>query len=220
MTDLEDRLPAALRQLGGRAGHAEHLAADIRRASRRRRLLVAGPAAAVLAVCALVSIVWVSAVRPSHSTAMDVGSTGATSACRPLSTGPLPAWARAGFSGDGAGVHWTLSATGNVAAIVFAYPLVAPQAQDGRNNKILWVVREASGAVSTSDAVPAGPTTAGTDRTIIGHLEGTQLTAAVDAGPGPSIVDMPRPGCWHLDLPTSWAGGVDSVDLEWTAPGG
>ena len=45
------------------------------------------------------------------------------------------------------------------------------------------------------------------------------MTTAVDTGgaPGPSIVDMPQAGCWHLDL--SWGGRTDSIDLEWVAGG-
>lgn len=220
MSDLEDRLPAALRRLAQTAGHADHLADDVRRTARRRRLMAVGPAAAVLAVCAVVGLVWVAAARsPSASTAGTGESIAATS-CRTPSTGPLPVWARAGFSGDGAGVHWVLSDSGNVAAILFAYPLVAPHAPDGANNKILWVINQTATA-STSGAAPTGPQPAGSMTQIIGHLEGTDVTAAVDAGPGPSIVDMPRPGCWHLDLPAGWTGRADSIDLEWiAAPGG
>ena len=38
----------------------------------------------------------------------------------------------------------------------------------------------------------------------------------VPAGPGPSIVDLPAPGCWHLDL--RWPGGADSVSLRYEPP--
>jgi hypothetical protein len=32
---------------------------------------------------------------------------------------------------------------------------------------------------------------------------------------GPSIVDMPAPGCWHLDLRIGER--HESIDLRWTA---
>jgi hypothetical protein len=38
----------------------------------------------------------------------------------------------------------------------------------------------------------------------------------VAGGPGPSIIDVPQPGCWHLTL--GWSGHTDTMDLEY-APG-
>jgi hypothetical protein len=35
----------------------------------------------------------------------------------------------------------------------------------------------------------------------------------VRGGPGPSIVDLPSPGCWALTL--RWSGHVDHLDLEY-----
>lgn len=85
-------------------------------------------------------------------------------------------------------------------AYVFADPLVAPPVP-GRGNKILWVTKDAS--------VP--------QFTITGQLEGsaptTTVTLVVPAGP--SIVDMPAPGCWHLDL--KWGSTTDSINLRWQA---
>jgi hypothetical protein len=34
-------------------------------------------------------------------------------------------------------------------------------------------------------------------------------------GPGPSIVNLPSPGCWKLTL--RWSGRVDTLDLEYAA---
>jgi len=34
-------------------------------------------------------------------------------------------------------------------------------------------------------------------------------------GPGPSIVDVPAPGCWRLTL--SWSARRDSLDLQYRA---
>ena len=66
---------------------------------------------------------------------------------------------------------------------MFGNPLTAPPAAD-HNNKILWVVKDASGMVPTTDAVPIGPVTADQDLRIIGHLEGTDVTTTVDTGAG------------------------------------
>ncbi|MDQ6659330.1 MAG: hypothetical protein M3Z00_14110, partial [Actinomycetota bacterium] len=53
--------------------------------------------------------------------------------------------------------------------------------------------------------------------TIVGQLEGSNRTVTVDVGlsPGPSIVDMPAPGCWHLIL--KWGNTTDTIDLRWQA---
>jgi hypothetical protein len=213
MTDLEDRLPAALSALAGQAPHDDHLAGDVRRAGRRRRLMMVGPITAAVAVCAVVGVVWVSAAR-SPSRITDGANPVPGTTCQPLSTAPLPIWARAGFSGDGSGVPWTLSAGGTVAAIVFGNPLNAPPSED-HNNKILWVVNGDVPVVVPSTGSAGG----GSQNLIIkGHLEGTDVTTTIDTGaaPGPSIVDMPAAGCWHLDL--SWGGRSDSIDLKWSTP--
>ncbi|MEU4421071.1 hypothetical protein AB0F81_10615 [Actinoplanes sp. NPDC024001] len=116
----------------------------------------------------------------------------------PVSTGPLPEWARAGFSGDGAGIEHVLGDRGEIAAILFGAPLSSPPAE-GRNNKILWVSRQ--------------PVDTPAQLEIAGVLDGTDVRAArtVPGGPGPSIVDLPRAGCWRLTL--TWSGRTDSMDL-------
>ena len=139
MTEIEDLLPAALDRLGSRADHAARLAEDVRRAAHRRRLMSVGPVAAVVAVCAVVAAVWATMAGSSPTAASVGGNPTPVSACVPLQTGPLPTWARDGFSGDGSGTPYALSSSGAVAAVVFGNPLTAPPAAD-HNNKILWVV--------------------------------------------------------------------------------
>jgi hypothetical protein len=83
-------------------------------------------------------------------------------------------------------------------AILFANPLSAPPAKD-HNNKILWV--------STLPGDPAAPfridaVLAGTD---------TRVRREVAPAPGPSIVDLPKPGCWHVTL--HWGSNTDTIDL-------
>ena len=111
----------------------------------------------------------------------------------------LPSWARTGFSGPSpSGYPYVLGAGADILGVVFGYPLAAPPAAD-HANKILWVSR-----------VPVtGPLT------ITARLDGVARaeTHEVAGGPGPSIVDLPRPGCWHLTL--TWSGHADTVDLRY-----
>jgi hypothetical protein len=70
----------------------------------------------------------------------------------------------------------------------------------GRNNKILWVA---------ADAPPGNPlvikaTLAGGTRT---------ATLSVPGGPGPSIINLPAPGCWTFHL--SWSGHTDELKLRY-----
>jgi hypothetical protein len=113
-------------------------------------------------------------------------------------TDALPTWARGGFSGDGSGLQHVLGDQGEIIAILFGAPLNSPPAQD-RNNKILWVSKQ---RVEMGDQLK-----------ISAALDGTDVKAEdkVDGGPGPSIIDLPQPGCWRLTL--SWSGRTDTLDL-------
>jgi hypothetical protein len=42
---------------------------------------------------------------------------------------------------------------------------------------------------------------------------GAPVTRKVSGGPGPSIVNLPSPGCWRLTL--RWSGRADSLDLSY-----
>jgi hypothetical protein len=45
-----------------------------------------------------------------------------------------------------------------------------------------------------------------------GRMEvGAPIRAVVAGGPGPSIVDVPSPGCWRMTL--SWSGRRNTLDL-------
>jgi hypothetical protein len=67
------------------------------------------------------------------------------------------------------------------------------------NNKVLWVSR-----------LPQTPVT---DLRIDGRLADGSVTAhrTVSGGPGPSYVNLPQPGCWHLSL--HWSGHHDTLNL-------
>ncbi|SNY60994.1 hypothetical protein [Paractinoplanes atraurantiacus] len=115
-----------------------------------------------------------------------------------MRTDALPQWARGGFSWDGAGMPHVYGEQGEILAVVFGAPLKSPPAE-GRANKILWVARES--------AEPGG------DLVIAAALDGTDVRVEqkVAGGPGPSLVDLPRAGCWRLTL--TWSGRTDRMDL-------
>jgi hypothetical protein len=117
---------------------------------------------------------------------------------------PLPSWANAGFSDPAAPTPHTVGVDGNIAAIPFGQ-LTYPEGKD-HANKVLWVTKVAAAARPLD---------------IVATLESTGqvVRRQVPNGPGPSYVELPRAGCWHLAL--SWNGGLmrDSLDLFY-APAG
>jgi hypothetical protein len=132
--------------------------------------------------------------QPSPSPAAAAGCTTAPA------TGPLPTWARAGFTGDGGGVPHVLGRHGDILGVLFGGRLSSPPAPDV-SNKILWVSR--------LPLIPSDPLK------ITATLDGTAETAdrTILGGPGPSIVDLPKPGCWHLSL--AWSGHTETIDLTY-----
>lgn len=116
----------------------------------------------------------------------------------------LPAWARGGFSDPRPRPAHVLGASGAITGILFANPLSSPPAKDHRN-KILWVSRVA--ADRGSDLHITAQRMMGSRRV------GASVVRAVIGGPGPSIINLPSPGCWRLTL--GWSGHVDSVDLDY-----
>ncbi|MET7970116.1 hypothetical protein [Micromonospora sp. NPDC005305] len=128
----------------------------------------------------------------------------ATTGCAArVDTGRLPDWADAGFSGDTRIAH-VLGAKGDIVAVLFGHPLAVGRTE-GPSNKILWVARPA--------ATPSPDTGAPASLVITATLDGTatRATREVAGGPGPSIIDLPQAGCWHLDL--RWSGRTDTMDL-------
>ena len=124
-------------------------------------------------------------------------------ACRTsLDRGVLPAWARTGFSDPLPRMPHVVGRDGRIAAIVFGDPLTVPPRRD-RDNKILWVPRSTPSGFS--DLVIRAQRTRGT------AALGRPVTRRVAGGPGPSIIDLPAPGCWRLSL--RWSGRSDTLDL-------
>jgi hypothetical protein len=120
--------------------------------------------------------------------------------------GVLPVWARTGFSEAKPKIPHILGRSGRVVAILFAQTLYAPPLPR-RNNKILWVART---PLSTPSNLRISAQRM-TGRTRVGK----PAARVVPGGPGPSIIDLPRPGCWRLTL--TWAHRTDQLDLEYKA---
>jgi hypothetical protein len=119
----------------------------------------------------------------------------------------LPAWARGGFSDPRPVMPQALGRSGNIVAILWADrdPLVSPPLAK-RNNKILWVARLPWGGL-TNLWIRA-------QRMVGAQRVGRPVSRVIRGGPGPSIVNLPAPGCWRLAL--RWSGRSDSVDLRYS----
>ena len=139
--------------------------------------------------------------------AVPAGARSDTSRCHSqVSRAVLPIWARGGFSGPQPRMPHAVGRSGQIAAIVFGYPLRSPPAQ-GRNNKILWVSR--------TQAKTIAPFWIRAQRMDGARPVGAPVRHIVSTGPGPSIVDLPEAGCWRFTL--SWSGRKDSLDLAYGA---
>jgi hypothetical protein len=119
-------------------------------------------------------------------------------------SGGIPAWLdAAGAQNNPSGLPYVLASPTNAAGFVFGYPLTAgPQQNHG--NKILWVV----GTPRNGSSLEI------TGRPLSALTPVVHVTQAANSSPGeiyPTIVDVPKPGCWHFDL--AWAGNKTSVDL-------
>lgn len=121
--------------------------------------------------------------------------------------GVLPVWARPGFSKARPRVRYELGASGQIAAIPFG-TLTSPPAAN-HNNKILWVSH-----VSTR---PGASLRILAQRMTGTRRDGAPVMRAVSGGPGPSIINLPVPGCWRLTL--RWSGWTDQLDLQYNRPG-
>ncbi len=129
-------------------------------------------------------------------------------ACRSeVERGALPEWARAGFSDPEANMPHVVGRAGDIAAIIFGDPLLAPPSTE-RANKILWVSRPAE--------KPLSDLRIEAQRMVGSHPAGRSVSRIVSGGPGPSITDPPAAGCWRLTL--RWSGRSDGLDLQYATP--
>ncbi len=153
------------------------------------------PATIVLAMLAGCTATDTAVPPPSPDQAAAPGP--ARSGCgSPVETGPLPEWARAGFTGD-ARIPHVMGDRGAILGVLFGHPLAVSRL-DGISNKVLWVAKTTPQYGDlVIDAKLAGSTVS-VQRRVLG-------------GPGPSIIDLPEPGCWHLTL--TWPDHTDNMDL-------
>lgn len=207
MTDQDERTIQALRaamaaatrdhQLDPMAavGVLEHIKSARPAPPRRSREYLAIAAACLVVAGAAVGVYAVrgSGPRSSHT------PTGARSACDgAVVTSALPPWARDGFSPNAYVNPHVTGASGDIVGVLFTDPLRSPPAS-GISNKILWVAKNHG----------SGPLL------IRAHREGSDqvVTRTVGGGPGPSIIDMPAPGCWQLTL--TWSAHTDTTALPY-----
>jgi hypothetical protein len=122
--------------------------------------------------------------------------------------GVLPSWARTGFSDPRPRMPHIIGRSGEIAAIVFGYPLLSPPAKT-RANKILWVSRRAL-RPSGGDLRIRAQRMRGDGRV------GRHVVRVIRGGPGPSHLNLPAPGCWRLSL--RWSGRSDELDLDFRRP--
>ncbi|WP_051552210.1 hypothetical protein [Nocardioides sp. URHA0020] len=201
--EVAQLLRAATDDIGVPAAPARELAAAGGRRRRRRWVATSLATATAVAAVAVAVPVVLTSERPDR-TDPPVGSptTAPGASCvDPVPTRVLPSWARTGFSDPRPRMPYVLGDDGHIAAILFAAPLTSPPSP-GQGNKILWVSR-VDQASSLRISATLGDGTA-------------SATRVVQGGPGPSIIDLPEPGCWHLTL--RWGDSSDTLDLAYVAP--
>ncbi|GII57942.1 hypothetical protein Pth03_63310 [Planotetraspora thailandica] len=179
-----------------------------RRRVRRSRFAPLMAATAVLVVAAGVALISLGVgsdeIRPASPRPAPVTvppTVPPIAPCAPdVPSRVLPQWARRGFTEAEPRMPYVLGTRGDIAAILFGNPLAAPPRPD-LSNKILWVSR-----------VP----TDGSPLVVEARLAGsrTVVSRTVAGGPGPSIIDLPDSGCWHLTL--TWSGRTDTMDLRYS----
>lgn len=103
-----------------------------------------------------------------------------------LTNAEPPVWAQGGWThtkGTPWPVPWATAVPADAVAFIFASELVAGSGprSDGSANKVLWVVKD-----------PA-------DFMVEGRPLGQSQPVVTVAG-GPSIVDLPTPGCWTFHV--------------------
>jgi hypothetical protein len=157
-----------------------------------------GPRARTAAAVAVIAILAL------HGAASGPAGT-APAPCRAhVRFGVLPAWARAGFSDPRPKMPHVLGRSGDITAVVFGYPLLSRPAVN-RSNKILWVSR--------TRTRPFSDLRIAAQRMVGRHELGRPVARRIIGGPGPSIVDLPAPGCWRMTL--RWSGHRDELDLRY-----
>lgn len=184
-----------------------------RRVLRGRALLVVGVAAVALAGC---TDVGGGQATPNGGTpaspdrrAEEPEPTSAAASrgdCQPdMRSGKLPQWAKAGFT-QGTASHYVLGERGSILGVVFGHPLTERSTpKPGRQNKIRWIPRDKDAAEAAGKL----------QLTAVRAADGQTVRREVTPWPGPSVIDMPKAGCWSFTL--RWGDHTDTVDLRYGA---
>jgi hypothetical protein len=205
--DLESRVREAFAARAATVGdprEPDWTASAVRRTVRARFVPLAASAAVLLVVAAAVfADARMGGLREPASPPIDARP--ATSCVADVPSQVIPEWARAGFTAPEPRMPYVLGARGDIVAILFGNPLAAPPRRD-LANKILWVSRV--------------PITQFDTLVIDARLDDSTTTVrrTVLGGPGPSIIDLPRSGCWRLTL--KWSQHVDMMDLRYSPQNG
>lgn len=123
----------------------------------------------------------------------------------PIYKGGMPDWIRhqLGSSASNDSVIYVVASPSDAAGILFGYPLRAGHPTNP-NNKILWLV----------NGLPTGPALEISGNAADSSVANVrQEVPFIASGQGPSIVDLPAAGCWHLQL--SWSGHTAAVDVPY-----
>ena len=122
-------------------------------------------------------------------------NTGAGCAGTAVDTGPgLPSWAEVG----GGRIPWALGQPPAVVGVMFATELVARgERPDGSANKILWLTR--------SPIPPNQLTLRAQPAQSAAPVVSLRFPRVEENQQFPSIVDLPTPGCWRINV--SWGTG-------------
>jgi hypothetical protein len=180
---------------------------EVRRRHHRRGVRIRVLASAGIAAVTVGALPVYGLVTTDRSGPVTLGpsappaSGAATSCVANVPSRLIPKWARAGFTAAEPRIPYVLGARGDIVALLFGNPLAAPPRRD-LSNKILWVSRVA--------LIPGDPLI------IEARLDGSRTTVrrTVPGGPGPSYLDLPQAGCWHLTL--TWSQHTDTLDLRYT----
>jgi hypothetical protein len=175
-----------------------------------RRLLVSVLGIAIAALASGCS----SSAPPATVPTPSPGSTSSSSPPQPSTTSSddrasrtcpdpvnvvLPTWARAGWDPPTQPVPHLVGTAQAIVAVPFGWPLRDPTHQPSDHaNKILWIAKAGGGPlhiVATEQAT------------------GETVTKELPDGPGPSIVDMPKAGCWRFIL--NWGDQRDEMFIRY-----
>lgn len=146
-----------------------------------------------------------SAITSTHA---DTPVTSADAACVPaaIHDGAPPRWTAPAWADSSPGFPMPYSlAPGDAAAAFFFAPRLRAGHPQNPSNKVLWVVR------APRNGHPLKITARlGSDRSQV-----VRISWPADSSPGeiyPSDVDLPRPGCWRLQL--AWGSHRSSIDVQ------